>query len=439
MIPHRPCSARRLQRAFTLVELMVALTGGLFVAVVVFTLAKDGSRFYMREARVADATLAVVTGFKRLRHDLARAAFQSTRNIRSDQRLCGQPTAWPGELSTLAGLRIRQSPVPAVANADLARNNIVPDDIVIAGNFQSVDLFPMIGVTPTAGGFRVQLQTNIGPLVRTSFAARTGNLVGQREIVEPLFPPNRALRIVDQSGAMQYGIIVRGDVDGNGPHVLLTQNSPITPRSANQSVCGLNSLSRGYVNVVNLVRYQVRALNLATAPGYAPLTSAFGQTPWDASRTELIRDELNVGTSTVDAPVAIPNTEEVVSEYAVDLKFGVTFSTGAGGDVLLSGSVPPGPPNDANLLQWAGNVATIAVPITGPQFVRAVRVRLSVRAREPDRELNILPSPAGGPVALGLYRFQLDQAVSAGSRLQWARVRTLQADVALNNQMSLSW
>ena len=37
---------------FTLVELMVAVTGGLFVAIMVFVLARDGARFYQREARV---------------------------------------------------------------------------------------------------------------------------------------------------------------------------------------------------------------------------------------------------------------------------------------------------------------------------------------------------------------------------------------------------
>ncbi len=37
----KPC-----KRGFTLVELMVALSGGLFVTVVVFALARDASRFY---------------------------------------------------------------------------------------------------------------------------------------------------------------------------------------------------------------------------------------------------------------------------------------------------------------------------------------------------------------------------------------------------------
>ena len=45
------------QCGFTLVELMVAMTGGLFMSLIVFALARDGARFYQRESRVADATM----------------------------------------------------------------------------------------------------------------------------------------------------------------------------------------------------------------------------------------------------------------------------------------------------------------------------------------------------------------------------------------------
>jgi hypothetical protein len=56
--------------------------------------------------------------------------------------------------------------------------------------------------------------------------------------------------------------------------------------------------------------------------------------------------------------------------------------------------------------------------------VRAVRVRLSVRSREADRTAAItLP---------GLYRIKLPDG-------DWARVRTFQADVALQNQIDTRW
>jgi hypothetical protein len=55
-------------------------------------------------------------------------------------------------------------------------------------------------------------------------------------------------------------------------------------------------------------------------------------------------------------------------------------------------------------------------------------VRLAVRSREPDREANTV---AGG------FRFGLN--VGGGSGGPFARVRTLQADVMLNNNSNATW
>jgi len=55
-------------------------------------------------------------------------------------------------------------------------------------------------------------------------------------------------------------------------------------------------------------------------------------------------------------------------------------------------------------------------------------VRLSVRSREADREADILPGPG---VAAGFYRIGLGPDGTA----PFARVRTVQADIALRNQM----
>ena len=44
------------QTGFTLVELMVAITGGLFMSIVVFALARQGTRFYQQEIRAANAS-----------------------------------------------------------------------------------------------------------------------------------------------------------------------------------------------------------------------------------------------------------------------------------------------------------------------------------------------------------------------------------------------
>ena len=55
------------RRGFTLVELMVAVTGGLFVSLAVFAISRQTGRFYTRETRVTDATLASMVGFERIK------------------------------------------------------------------------------------------------------------------------------------------------------------------------------------------------------------------------------------------------------------------------------------------------------------------------------------------------------------------------------------
>ena len=76
------------QRGFTLVELMVAMVAGIFVAIAVFTLAKHASAFAMRQSRVADATLQSVIGFERLKADITRAGFLTTPNVARDPTVC---------------------------------------------------------------------------------------------------------------------------------------------------------------------------------------------------------------------------------------------------------------------------------------------------------------------------------------------------------------
>src|SRR6187399_1703826 len=111
--PHRspfgltPRAARRMRGGFTLVELMVALTGGLFLSMVVFALARDTTRFYQREGRIASATLAGIVGFERLKADIERAGYLSTPNIQADPLVCTKvDSSAPDGLRTLAGLRI---------------------------------------------------------------------------------------------------------------------------------------------------------------------------------------------------------------------------------------------------------------------------------------------------------------------------------------------
>jgi hypothetical protein len=205
--------------------------------------------------------------------------------------------------------------------------------------------------------------------------------------------------------------------------VRLSRTPELRTKGVGGSLCGLfHGEGVGHlVNVVNTVRYEIR--NLSSDSNYAPIYAASAVAPYDADRTELARVELDTAGNVIDG------TQELVTEYAVNLKFGLTAVNS-----VLNGSadaLTTLPPGDAAIAQWAGPTPSLAVN-RGPQLARAVRIRLSVRSREADRDSAVT---ATSTVAPGLYRIGLGSTGGA----PYARVRTLQADIGLRNQMLALW
>jgi hypothetical protein len=414
-------------RGFTLTELMVAVTGGLFVSLAVFALARDGSRFYQREQRASDATLSAVIGFERLRTDIARAGFLGTPNVRTDPNLCGTPDGtWPTELGRLASVRIEQSSTAATgspSNTTLNANGRFPAAILLSGSYSAPEQFPIWNVQTQGGTYIVFLQHNTGPLGRMGYNA--ANAAGQDAMLRSVFGAGRGLRIQDQSGDIQFATI--SDVTaGAQPSVTLTQTPQLKFRDAGTNLCGLKgNVTGATVNPINFIRYDVRSLN--GNADYAPIYANNNQIG-DVDRTELRRVE--VDTSGND----IQGTEELVSQFAVDLKFSLTVATAVvGGSDPLIQAVP----DDDVSTTWAGDITGLPGN-SGPERIKSVRVRLSVRSREADRGEDM---PTTADIAPGFYRVGLgNPAISvAPPGPPYARVRNLQADVALNNQMGIFW
>ncbi len=411
-------------RGFTLVELMVALTGGLFVSIVVFALARDGSRFYHRESRVAEATLGSVIGFDRLRNDIARAGYLSTPNIAADSRYCGslaQLASFP-RLQQMASIQVTADGA-AAANSVLASATppVRPNSILLSGAYNSLDRFDTIAVIPDATNTAVRLQTLRGALLRLNFSGRS--TADQASLLAQLFPPRRALRLVSlDSGTFQVGVIASTGLDAvtGTPTIYLAQNPPLITSGPANTRC--NASTNQQVNVVNFVRYSLATVNGANLnfPGYQQLFDATSNLnlPGEATRLELVREELDADGNTVT------NSREVVAEYAVDLRFAITYVVNP---TSTAPTLVTAPFDSANLLAFAGPVVPTN-PTAQPQNIRSVRARLSVRSREADRDANV--DTTAGNIAPGLYRIGLGPA---GAK-PFARVRTLQADTLIGSQ-----
>jgi hypothetical protein len=130
---------------------------------------------------------------------------------------------------------------------------------------------------------------------------------------------------------------------------------------------------------------------------------------------------------------------EVVSEYAVDLKFAFTV------DSQVPYNNPPGAYviNPLLYLQldsitnqaWAYDVSTV-IPYSqqGPQRIRSVRVRTAIRTAAADRIVNVTPVPNTGQPYM--FRYFIPGAANG---LEWARVRTGVTETALPNQARYYW
>lgn len=419
----------RAEQGFTLVELMLALTGGLFVSLVVFALARDGSRFYQRESRVAEATLGNLIGFERLRNDIARAGFLATPNIQRDATYCRQVNdqlATFPLLRALASIQITAADNSVTGNAALqaASPAITPHNILLTGAYSSVEKFDIWETTLNNNQYQVRLQSARGPLARMNWVNL--DLASQLQLLVRLFPPRRALRIYSNDfGTFQIGVISGTNVINGSPTILLDPAARLILRGQGTVRC--HASVNQQVNVINIIRYALRDVRSSPAtdyPGYQTLfTDSSVPIPGENTRLELVREELDA-----DGNVVL-ETREVIAEYAVDLRFAVTR---VDNPLLNAPQLITDDFDSANVLSVAGSILG-GNANANPQYIRSIRARLSVRSREADRDANI--DTAAANIAPGLYRIGLGE----NGQAPFARVRTLQADTFISSHAEIRW
>lgn len=450
-----PARVERGASGFTLIELMVTLTAALFFSVSVFMLTRDASRFFEREARVSDATIGTTAGFRRLAADVARAGFLASPNLAKDPLRCPNPAVagatgtapasagYPSYpwLQRLGMLRVfpdgSRTALPAGDALDmLDRNGLTPDRLVLYGNYASDEVFPVAGYTQAAGQTTFTLEVGVSAFSRSGALFRTGyfGLADQTQrqaLLARLFPVGRILRVANQIGEEQYAIIgqVIAPADVNTPPTIQTSAAGPQLVSKVGNVCGTRGLNDGMtLNTVNIINYQLRNVNDATAyPTLAPLFAGQRHPRDVATRLDLVRSELDP--SAAD-PTDFAGTIEVVAENVVDLRVGLeAVSNQATRAVTFY-------PNGNGLIpRFAGDPTTgaAAAVASGPHLIRGVRVRLSTRAAAPDRDAAYF----GDDVGAGLYRVALSWSGTTLS--DFARVRTLETTVATRNSRNVLW
>jgi hypothetical protein len=404
------------QTGFTLVELMVAMTGGLFLSIVVFALSRDATRFYQQETRVANATLSGVTGFERLFSDISRAGHLVTPNIDADPRVCNRPaSAWPDLLENLRAINIDTNHAQIDAT-EVGKAGLTPMAIEIAGALDVTEELTIAQIGPSATGYAVYIRLDTPAASRLGLVNDAAAAEANKNRLESLLLPDgnaRAVRITQIDGMEQYALVAAVESQPDLHITLAAQPALAFRTSAAGAVqCGIQGFNTGgTLNVVNFVRYELRSMTSDSA--YAELFKASqvdGGLPYESGRVELIREELSPAGS------AIASTREIVSEYAIDLQFSLIGATSATDRTLI--------PVD---------VVNVNATYNSTQLLRGVHARLSVRSREADRSADV--SGVGGSAAL--YRIPL--AVGGSQSAPYARVRTFQSDIPLRNLEGANW
>jgi len=419
------------RRGFTLVELMVALTGGLIFSIFVFMMTRDVSRFFRQEAGLSDATSALLTGYQRLRADVQRAGFLASPNFIKDLARCPSRSPITGvpSLGLLAGagwdafplirtMALARLTTPTATTWQSARS-LSPDELVLYGNYTTADTYPV----RSYGGGVLFLNPNSEELVRSGYAAGATTTTLAR-----IFPVGTMVRVLSaNTGEEQYAVVAgTGAADINSPTVTLNSALPLQAKGATFN-CGIRGIGADLlVNPVNIIRYRLGSLSTDTA--YAALYggtggSAGAEANW--TRYDLLREELSPS-----ATAAAPISQELVAEFAVDFRVGAQVVTDpanspattfyAEGNALIPSYLGESTAPPANQVNF------------GPHLVRALRPRLAIRTRAPDRQANVVG-------ASGLYRVPLTTGTGGGGPSDYARVRTLQSLIMMHNSKNKVW
>jgi type II secretory pathway pseudopilin PulG len=458
----RRISMARLKRGFTLVELMVSLVAGLFVTLAVVGLARAATRTFFEAARISSAESAVRTASERLRQDLSRAGYMSTGNIklardgvlpvpiplahriavRDPSQAAGAATGSRyTTFNDLQGIRIIvggsgsfASPLlPGAGTPVLSGNNgLNPDALIVSGNFTTDDAYSgklrPNGACP--GGQQVELRGDgdaaVNRMIGTSGTPNPNALANLQAAFTPVTGFSYAARVVDARGCQHYTIVCSVTVPIAGTAMIHLQgdaggNPPVLPQAS--SNCGGN-----VDEPVTVSPLQRRAWFIG--PNVDPQLDADPSIEPIAYKFNLYRQMLDAA----DIPVPIPATQQIVAEYAVDLKFGITAINELNAMKIFDMDGDPG--------GGAGDVDTWTKPASttqptlkeGPQRVRSVRFRVATRAPIADRDNGLLVPP-GAPY---LTRYCVG-GVAAASCTKFARMRTIVTEVALLNQFGMTY
>lgn len=438
-----PISARnrrrlRRKRGFTLVELMISMVMGLIISLAAVALARAATNTFYEQARISGVEGAIRAASERFRADLARASFMSTPNVHKDPKVARDQSEkyHVVALQNLQGIRIATA--AQASHALITKNELKPQDVYIAGNLTTNDVYRGIFINEDAGcagssgsGASIRLTGAADPAVRRLFNGET-TASKQRIAAEIAFMPHmrltpaltdsftQAVQVMDMRGCYHY-LEICAVVESAADTVVLQLTGGkglLNTVETGNDVCGARLMEEVAIAPIQRVRWGLGGESAAT----------LGSGRWDTETdgTDGV-NKLNLERQLLAADGVTPvGPPELVAEYGVDLRLGLTVDNSTSSTPSMLGIDMEAA--DSVFSDWAKPATEITGSNIGPQRIRSVRYRLAFRTGIADRTSD-LPTAAGKP-----YISRFCMQTGTGTCTRYARVRTAMSEVALVNQ-----
>jgi len=327
------------RQGFTLIELMVTMVLALVVVGAVYMLYAQSVTGYRIESQVLDMQARLRFGLEHIKRDFRRSAFMATPNSSVDTDVCPQPANPVRAVTLLPNNGSVYQPWSG------ANPYIQPSAITLFGDFFSGRVYKTAGVQDNKVFLAL---TDAFPLSEVEF---------NRIFLPYAGVSARFLRIVTQDQFEMYLPIQEAAYDERS--ITVDQSVPML---GGGTLCGVAGFGEGLdVNVAGFVRYRI--LN-------------DGRTGAPVGKTDLVREELQLnGTD------AIPGSQLVIADYAVDLQFyDFGFDTDSSGKAPSIQVFPL-----FNQAADAGGGGLLGTTLNAtPENLRFLTVKLTVRTDQED-------------------------------------------------------
>ena len=394
---------RRRRAAFSLLELMVALTVGGIAITSMYAIGATTTRQFHQQHQLANTLTSLRMALNQIKRDIARAGYLSTPNATPGaphlSPLCNVPAIHdPGLTGSLAAISRFDDDVCGStsgcsnlrpgASTNNTSSGFSSDELRLLANYETASEY---------SGLQYINATSVA-IARTTHPYETdftqwyaGSTAFDAPAFNRAFTVGRMVRIRTTSGLYHFATITSVTPESAANDAVVSFTGDPLP-----TVCQTTT-EGGWIAPVSFIRY---------FPRNEPNPDPNEAQSW-GPMAQLVRQEVQPG----DKATGLGSPARVVLDYLVNFNLGFV-AKGADAVVGAADSYTPG--NDTT---------SAAVVNANPERVRAVTIELSARTPEQDRSL---AWSAAACANLSCYQVFTDRPGAS-------RVRTLRAEVFLPN------